>query len=122
MTKRILIIEDNELNMKLFYDILTYNNYDTEKSYDGLEAYNKIKENNYDLIILDIQLPKLDGFSLIEKLKKENIATPPIIIVSACAMDSDKQKAKQYDINNYLTKPIDINNFIKTVKQKLGEI
>lgn len=121
MTKKILIIEDNELNMKLFFDILTYQKYDTEKSFDGLEAYQKIKENDYDLIILDLQLPKLDGFSLIEKLKKENIKLPPVIIVSACAMDSDKQKAKQYNINDYLTKPIDINNFIKTVKQKIGE-
>ncbi len=121
MTKKILIVEDNELNMKLFFDILTYQKYDAEKSFDGHEAYQKIKENNYDLIILDLQLPKLDGFSLIEKLKKENIKLPPIIIVSACAMDSDKQKAKQHNINDYLTKPIDINNFIKTVKQKIGE-
>ena len=47
---------------------------------------------------------------------------PPIIIVSACAMDSDKQKAKEFKIEDYITKPIDINNFIKTVKQRLGEI
>ena len=122
MTKKILIVEDNELNMKLFFDILTYQNYNVQKVFDGLSAYKKIKENNFDLVILDIQLPKLDGFSLIEKLKKENIILPSIIIVSACAMDLDKQKAKSYGINDYLTKPIDINNFIKTVKQKLGEI
>ncbi len=122
MTKKILIVEDNELNMKLFYDILTYQKYNVEKSYDGLDAYNKIKENNYDLIILDIQLPKLDGFSLIEKLKKENIPTPSIIIVSACAMDTDKQKAKEHNITDYLTKPIDINNFVRIIKQKLEKL
>ncbi len=117
--KKILIVEDNELNMKLFNDILKYQNYETTTSTDGLDAYEKIKNNLYNLIILDIQLPKLDGFSLLEKLKNENISIPPIIIASACAMDSDKLKAKEYQIDTYLTKPIDINNFIKAVKSKL---
>ncbi len=117
--KKILIVEDNELNLKLFDDILKYQNYKTEKALDGIQAYEKIKKINFDLIILDIQLPKLDGFSLLEKLKKENIKLPPIIIASACAMDSDKTKAKDFGIDTYLTKPIDINNFINTVKNKI---
>ncbi len=120
--KKILIVEDNELNMKLFYDILLYQKYSPEKAMDGLSAYNLIKNEKFDLIILDIQLPKMTGFELLEKLKEKNIQTPPIIIASACAMDSDKQKAREFGINDYITKPIDINNFIKTVKQKLGEI
>ena len=118
--KKILIVEDNELNMKLFFDILQYQNYSTDKAYDGQEAYEKIKNNNYDLIILDIQLPKMDGFSVLQKLKENNINTPPVIIASACAMDSDKLKAQDFGINDYLTKPIDINNFIKAVKTKIG--
>ena len=88
---------------------------------DGLSAYQKIKSETFDLIILDIQLPKMTGFQLLEKLKEENVSLPPIIIASACAMDSDKQKASNYGINDYITKPIDINNFIKIVKQKLEE-
>jgi len=63
----------------------------------------------------------MDGFSVLEKLKNENINIPPVVIVSACAMDSDKAKASQFGIDSYLTKPIDINSFIKTVKSKLGE-
>jgi two-component system cell cycle response regulator DivK len=117
--KKILIVEDNELNMKLFFDILKYQNYNPQKATDGLQAYEKIKSETYDLIILDIQLPKLDGFSLLEKLKKENIDIPPVIIASACAMDSDKAQAKKFGIENYITKPIDINNFVKTVKNIL---
>lgn len=117
--KKILIVEDNELNMKLFYDILQYQKYTLDKAYDGIEAYEKIKKNTYDLIILDIQLPKLDGFSLLEKLQKEKIKYPPVIIASACAMDKDKIKAKEFAIDSYITKPIDINNFINTVKNKL---
>lgn len=117
--KKILIVEDNELNMKLFFDILKYQNYEPDKAFDGLEAYEKIKNNKYDLIVLDIQLPKLDGFSLVEKLKKENVKLPNILITSAHAMDSDKQKAGELEINNYITKPIDINNFLKMVKSLL---
>ena len=116
----ILVIEDNELNMKLFNDILKYLNYDVDCAYDGLEGFNKIKENNYNLIILVIQLPKLNGFVLLDKLKTENTKTPEIIIVSACAMDCDKQKAKEYNIDTYITKPIDIKNFLNIVKSKLG--
>lgn len=117
--KKILIVEDNELNLKLFDDILKYQNFKTDTATDGIQAYEKIKEKNFDLIILDIQLPKLDGFSLLGKLKEENIKLPPIIIASACAMDSDKTKAKDFGIDTYLTKPIDINNFINTVKNKI---
>ncbi|MBR1617260.1 response regulator, partial [bacterium] len=96
-------------------DILTYQNYEVFKAFDGLDAYQKIKSQNYDLIILDIKLPKLDGFYLIEKLQKENINYPKIIITSACATDVDKQKAQALSISDYITKPIDINNFIKIV-------
>ena len=117
--KRILIVEDNELNMKLFADILQYQKYNVDKAFDGFEAYEKIKNNNYDLIILDIQLPKMDGFSLLLKLKKENISIPPTVIASACAMDSDKARAKELGIKNYITKPIDIKNFVETVRESL---
>ena len=119
--KKILVVEDNELNMKLFVDILKYQNFDVDTAKDGLLAYEKIKTNFYDLIILDIQLPKLDGFSMLEKLQTEKINTPNVIIASACAMDVDKMRAKKYNVKNYLTKPIDINNFITTVKQTLNE-
>jgi len=120
--KKILIVEDNELNMKLFFDILKYQNYEPIKAMDGLVAYEKIKSDKFDLIILDIQLPKITGFQLLEKLNEENINLPPIIIASACAMDYDKQKAQSFGIYDYITKPIDINNFVKIVRQKLGEI
>lgn len=120
--KRILIVEDNELNMKLFFDILKYQNYEPIKATDGTEGYEKIKSEKFDLVILDIQLPKITGFQILEKLKEEQIELPPIIIASACAMDEDKRKACLLGVNDYITKPIDINNFIKIVKQKLGEI
>ena len=118
--KKILIIEDNELNMKLFYDILKYQNYEPIKAMDGLSGYEKIKNEKFDLIILDIQLPKMTGFQILEKLKSDNFKLPPIIIASACAMDEDKKKALEYGIKDYITKPIDINNFVKVVNEKLS--
>ncbi len=114
---KILIVEDNPTNMKLFADILEAKNYSVTKTYDGLEAYGVIKENSFDLMILDIQLPELDGFSLLKKLKDENINCPKTLIVSAFAMDKDKQKAKALGCDNYITKPIDIMNFLATVKK-----
>ena len=117
---RILIVEDNELNMKLFCDILTFQKYEIEKAYDGQEALEKLANDLYDLVILDIQLPKMDGFSVLSKLKEQNIQIPPVVIASACAMDSDKQKALGFGVKNYITKPIDINNFIKVVKSCLA--
>ncbi len=115
--KNILIVEDNPTNMKLFADILEAKNYSVTKTYDGLEAYGVIKENSFDLMILDIQLPELDGFSLLKKLKDENINCPQTLIVSAFAMDKDKQKAKALGCDNYITKPIDIMNFLATVEK-----
>ncbi len=117
--KKILIIEDNELNLKLFNDILKSQNYNVDCAEDGLEGYKKIKKNKYDLIILDIQLPKLNGFELLEKLNKEKIKLCEVVVISAFAMDCDKEKAKKYNIDSYITKPIDIKNFLQTVKSKL---
>lgn len=119
--KKILIVEDNELNMKLFFDILQYQKYDVEKAFDGKTAFEKIKNNDYDLVLLDIQLPIMSGFEVLELLRKENVKIPSIIIISAFAMDSDKLKARALGVDTYLTKPIDINNFILTVKNKLQD-
>lgn len=115
--KKILIVEDNAANMKLFCDVLGYKNYSVEKATDGLEAYEKIKSMQFDLVVLDIQLPKLDGLSLLKKIKEENINRPKILVVSAFAMDKDKQNAKALGCEDYITKPIDIMNFLSCVQK-----
>jgi len=118
---KILIVEDNEMNMKLFSDILSYQKYSIEKAFNGKEAYDKIKSNEFELVILDIQLPVMDGFSVLKKLKEENIKLPKILIASACAMDSDKLKAQEFGIKDYITKPVDIKKFMEKVKELMEE-
>ncbi len=118
--KKILIVEDNELNMKLFFDILQFQKYEPIKTFSAQDAYELLKKDIFDLMILDVKLPKMSGFDLLEKLQKENIKIPKTIIASACAMDEDKKKALEYGIDTYITKPIDINIFVKTVKEKLN--
>ena len=115
----ILIVDDEELIREVIKEYCEVENYHVFEASDGIYALDIVKNNMIDLIILDIQLPKLTGFELLEKLNKENFKIPPVIITSACAMDCDKQKAKEFGIEDYITKPIDINNFIKTVKQKI---
>ena len=116
MKNKILLVEDNELNLKLFKDILQYHNFIVDIARDGICGFEKISKDDCDLVILDIQLPKISGFEILEKLKAEKISHPKIIIVSACALDDDKKLAKKYNIETYITKPIDINNFIQTIK------
>lgn len=118
--KKILIVEDNELNMKLFFDILQFQKYEPIKTYSAEEAYELLKKESFDLMILDVKLPKMSGFDLLEKLQNEKISIPQTIIASACAMDEDKKKALEYNIDTYITKPIDINGFVKIVKEKLS--
>lgn len=117
----ILIIEDNEINMKLFADILEAKSYSVTKIYDGKEGYEEIKKQKYDLVILDIQLPSMNGFEILEKLYDDAIELPKILIVSAFAMEHEIAMAKQLGVKNYLTKPIDVLNFISTVSDILSE-
>jgi len=119
MTK-ILIAEDNDLNLKLMTDILTVQNYHVDAASDGEIALLMLKKNKYDLLLLDLQMPKISGFGVLEQLKKDqnNIKT---IVVSACAMASEIEKAKELGCVDFITKPIRLNDFLSTVKRVLAE-
>ena len=118
---KILIIEDNIVNMKLFSDVLETKGYEIDKAYDGEEGYKKLEHgaSSYDLVLLDIQLPKLNGFDLLEKAKKKGLKLPEIIIVSAFAMDNEINIAKLYDIQSYITKPVNVVKFMETVDKAI---
>ncbi len=113
---KILIAEDNELNMKLMYDVLTSQGYFVDKALDGEEALDKIAQSDYDLLILDIQMPKKSGYDVLKEVKK-NIK---VLVVSACAMDRDIELAKNIGCLDYLTKPVKIFDLIARVKNIVG--
>ena len=111
--RKILIIEDNELNLKLMKDILISQNYEIDTAADGEEGLEKAMENDYDLILLDIQMPVVSGYDFLQIYNKKT----PIIVVSACAMDTEIDKAKELGCTDYISKPIQIMEFLNTVKK-----
>ncbi len=122
MKKRILIVEDNDLNLKLFRDLLTAHGYDTIETKEGLEAIEMTREEHPDLILMDIQLPEISGLDVTRRLKSDAaICDIPIIAVTAFAMKDDEEKILSAGCEAYISKPISIVPFLNTVRRFLGE-
>lgn len=122
MKKRILIVEDNDLNLKLFRDLLTAHGYETIETKEGLEAINLTRTERPDLILMDIQLPEISGLDVTRRLKAEEIIRDiPIIAVTAFAMKDDEEKILSAGCQAYISKPISIVPFLNTVRRFLGE-
>lgn len=115
----IFIVEDNIINLKLIKDILDFHNYEIYEAHNGREALDKIQEikDKTDLILMDLQLPEIDGLELIRIFKKDpEIKHIPIIVLSAHAMEIDMHKAVEAGCNNYITKPINVEDFISKIE------
>ncbi len=116
----VLIVEDNDLNLKLFQDILSAHELKTVETRDGAKAIELAHEIKPALIIMDIQLPNISGIELIKQLKAdENTKDIPIIAVTAFAMQEDESKIMAAGCEDYLAKPISIVPFIETVQKHL---
>lgn len=115
---KVLIVEDNELNLKLFYDLLTIQKHDIAISKDGLNIVKITIEEKPDLILMDIQLNDISGMDLIKELK-QNQATKhiPIIAITAFAMKNDEAKISKSGYDMYISKPVSIDVFFKAVNQ-----
>lgn len=119
---KILVVEDNELNMKLFTDVLSYCNFNVKAVTDGNKAISIIKQYLPNLILMDIQLGGVSGLELIKKIKKiSGIAHIPIIAITAFAMRHDVEKIMQSGCESYITKPIAIDILISQIKQHLTQ-
>jgi two-component system cell cycle response regulator DivK len=119
--KKIFIVEDNDLNLKLFRDLLEANNFLVEATQDGHEAYDLIKESKPNLILMDIQLRGISGLDIIKQIKNDDkLKNIPIIAVTAFAMKNDRQKIMDAGCAEYISKPISIELFIKTVNEFVG--
>lgn len=122
MGKKILIVEDNDLNLKLFKDLLEAHGYETIEIRDGLEAVPVVKRHRPDLILMDIQLPEISGLDITKKLKMDkDICDIPIIAVTAFAMKDDEEKILKAGCQAYISKPISIVSFLDTIRKFLGE-
>lgn len=112
---KILVVEDNELNLKLMKDVLEAQGYEVDTASDGREGLNKAENNDYDLILLDIQMPVVSGYDFLKVYDKKT----PVVVVSACAMENEVNKAKELGCVDYVSKPVQIMDFLNTVKKYL---
>jgi len=117
MAYRVLIVEDNELNMKLFHDLLEASGLTILATRNGIDALEVAKREKPDLIVMDIQLPEMSGLEVTEKIKADpELAPIPVIAVTAFAMKGDEERIRAAGCEAYLSKPISIDRFISTVK------
>lgn len=122
MAKTVLVVEDNELNMKLFHDLLEAHGYNIIQTRNGLEALDLARTHRPDLILMDIQLPEVSGLEVTKWIKEDDeLRVIPIIAVTAFAMKGDEERIRQGGCEAYLSKPISIGKFIETVKTYLGD-
>jgi two-component system, cell cycle response regulator DivK len=120
--KRILIVEDNELNLKLFRDLLGAHGYETMETKEGYEAITMAKTLHPDLILMDIQLPEISGLEVTKRIKADKETNHiPIIAVTAFAMKNDEEKIMRAGCEAYVSKPIAIVDFLNSVRYFLNE-
>ena len=122
MAKTVLIVEDNELNMKLFNDLLEAHGYLTLKTSSGVEALELARRHSPDLILMDIQLPEVSGEDVTEWIKSDPaLRAIPIIAITAFAMKGDEERIRGKGCEAYLSKPISVAKVLDTVRNYLGE-
>ena len=118
--KTILIVEDNELNMKLFHDLIQAHGYNILQTKDGMEALKLARQHKPDLILMDIQLPEVSGLEVTKWIKEDdNLKSIPIIAVTAFAMKGDEEKIRDGGCEAYIAKPISVASFMRTVERFL---
>ncbi len=121
MAKMIMIVEDNDLNMKLFNDLLQAHGYSTIQTRDGRKALDLARERRPDLVLMDIQLPEVSGLEITRLMKgDEELKSIPVIAVTAFAMKGDEDKIRQGGCDGYIAKPISVTSFLQTVAKFLG--
>jgi len=120
LAKRVLVVEDNELNLKLFCDLLRAHEFETEPVRDGREAVERARAFVPNLIVMDIQLPYVSGYDLILQIKAdENLGKIPIMAVTAYAGREDEDRIRAAGADAYVSKPISVSRFVEEVNALL---
>ena len=118
--KTVLVVEDNKLNMKLIVALLTIGNYRILKAEDAEIGIQMIKEHRPDLILMDFQLPGMDGLSATRTIKKdEDLKDIPVVALTSYAMTGDKEKVMEAGCDGYIPKPIETRTFLEKLSQFL---
>ena len=121
MAKTVLIVEDNELNMKLFRDLLEAHGYQTTGTSNGFEALNLVRKMRPDLILMDIQLPQVSGLEVTRWIKDDpELRAIPVVAVTAFAMKGDEERIRDGGCEAYIAKPISVATFLQTVQRFLS--
>jgi two-component system cell cycle response regulator DivK len=116
MVKTVLVVEDNELNMKLFHDLLAAQGHRVLQTGEGLAALDLARAHRPDLILMDIQLPAISGLEVTRWLKEDKaLASIPVVAVTAYAMKGDEERIREGGCEAYLAKPISVTGFLETV-------
>jgi two-component system cell cycle response regulator DivK len=114
-------VEDNELNMKLFHDLLAAHGYRTIQTRNGLEALELARTQRPDLILMDIQLPEVSGLEVTKWIKEDDdLRNIPVIAVTAFAMKGDEERIRSGGCEAYISKPISVLSFLDTVHRFIG--
>jgi two-component system cell cycle response regulator DivK len=120
--KLVLIVEDNELNMKLFHDLLDAHGFATIQTRNGFDAISLAREHHPDLILMDIQLPEVSGLEVTKWLKEDDeLRSIPVVAVTAFAMKGDEERIRSGGCEAYVSKPISVVMFLETVRRFTGE-
>lgn len=121
MSKTVLIVEDNELNMRLFGDLIESLGHATLRASEGLAALAMARDHRPDLIVMDIQLPATSGLEVTRWLKEDrDLAAIPVIAVTAFAMRGDEERIREGGCAAYIAKPISVSRFLETIRGFLG--
>ncbi len=116
--KTVMVVEDNELNMKLFHDLLEAHGYRIVQTKDGMDVLRLAREHKPDLILMDIQLPEVSGLEVTRWIKEdEELRAIPVIAVTAFAMKGDEEKMRKGGCEAYIAKPISVASFLETVER-----
>jgi two-component system cell cycle response regulator DivK len=120
--QKILVVEDNELNLKLFCDLLRAHGYEAEPVRDGREAVERARAFAPDLVIMDIQMPHITGLEIIEQMKAdEELKAIPIMAVTAYAAKGDEERIRDAGAEGYVSKPISLMKFVESVRGLLKD-
>jgi len=122
MAGTILVVEDNAMNMRLMADLLGHYGYEVLEAGNGLQAMMLVHQHHVDLILMDMQMPIMNGFECVKMLRtNEKTAGIKIVAVTSLAMDEDKARILETGVDELITKPIDTREFPKIVKQLLEQ-